>query len=191
MAQALLQKTKQRLAPAPSIFLKILAIIWFTPIYAGAMICLGQLILFLDRKAGLWILGESFENTVLYTSAVYYLLLLTYLAFTKRVWVPNNFLRYSVRYLFALPKWLKKLPAYGLSFFPAFVYVFIVMMDIISTLRAYVGPTITDENVGLQTAIVTLISISLSWAFSAYITHRLLNRVHFLKVHALHDLKKQ
>ncbi len=57
MAQALLQKTKQHLAPAPSIFLKILAVIWFTPIYAGAMICLCRLILFLDSKAGLWILG--------------------------------------------------------------------------------------------------------------------------------------
>ncbi len=191
MAQALLQKTKQHLAPAPSIFLKILAIIWFTPIYAGAVLCVGGVIIWLHNKAGLWVLGQTFQNTRLYTSAVYYGLLLSYLALTKRVWIPNDYVSYSVRYLFMLQKWMKRLPAYSLSFFPAFLYVFLVVISVVDFLHARLGPTITDENVASQTAIVAAISLMLSWAFSAYITYRLLNRVHFLKVHALHDLKKQ
>lgn len=173
-----------------TVLLKILGVIWFTPIYVGALIVLGQVTIWLTRKAGWWILGQSFENTILYTSAVYYGVVLIYLALTKRVWVPQTFVRVSVQYLFKLPKWFKKIPAYLLTIFPAFAYLFLLVVKGVSFVYARLDPTLFGDSVALQTAVVAATAMAISWVIGIFITHKLLKHCHFLKVHALHELEK-
>lgn len=177
-----------------AVLLKILCVIWFAPIYVGAVIVLGQVTIWLTRKAGWWVLGQSFENTILYTSAVYYGVVLIYLALTKRVWIPQTFVRVSVQYLFKLnpswgPKWLKKIPAYVLTAFPAFTYLFLIVVKGVSFVYARLGADLLGDDVMLQAALVAT-TMAISWVIGIFITHTLLKHCHFLKVHALHELEK-
>lgn len=171
--------------------LKILAVLWFAPIYAGVLICLGQLIIWGHHKLGFWVVGETFANIILYASAFYYLTVLSYLALTQRTWVPNAFVRFSVQYLFKLPKFLKNMPVLLFSGFSGFIYFFLTILPLVEHVKNHLltsAALTTSATPEEQTLIATTIAMSLSYALAMVVTHILLKHVPFVRVHCVHAL---
>lgn len=177
---------KKELSELRTILLKIAAVFWFMPIYAGALICVSWGAVKIDHMLDFWLLGGAFEQTVQYASAVFYLFILSYAALTHRVWIPNGFVRLSLQYLFKLPHpKVRKLPAYALTLFPAFTYLFLIFYLVAKPIAGLM-PT---ENEQLQNIIAMVLGMSFSYTLGLIITHKLLKHTHFLKVHALHELE--
>jgi len=164
--------------------LKTLAVLWFTPIYSGAVMAAAWLFVRLDRQLGLWLIGSTFQQIIMYTSIFYYFSVLTYLAATRRTWVPNRFVRYSVQYLFKLPKQLKKLPVLLFSGFSGFVYFFLNIVPVIERFQHFLPPAPAEQQALMTMTIAIAISLTLAMATTRY----LLKHVPFVKLHCMHEL---
>lgn len=182
--------------------LKVMAVIWFIPIYAGALVAFAKLFVELVHHYLWWyFITDTFPNTVLYLATLYYLGALTYAAFTKRTWISHNFVRGSLRYVFLRPGNRKVFfPAYLLAIFPAAIYLFLPCYKLFAPLKQILpdytpftttlGMTPEAASI-LQTYTIMALAIIISYTAALFVTHYFIKNMHFIRLHCMGILQQK
>lgn len=182
--------------------LKVLAVLWFIPIYAGTLVALAKLIVEGVHHYLWWyFITDTFPNTVLYIATLYYMAALTYAAFTKRTWITNGYIRGSLRYVFLRPgNRMVVFPAYLLTVFPAALYLFFPFHALVAPLKQWLPDysafttklgLIPEAAPLLQNYTIIALALILSYFPALFITRYFIKKMHFIRLHCMGILEQK